>query len=254
MSDQTTPTYQLDVPPEPPETAVGVDDAGTAWQRHGNRWYPATQRSALLFGPPQGWPWSELLLRKGPIRILCYGTVAQEHIAAGVDGSKSGISAARADVRNVAILLGEHYRDGIDGRGNDQCACGWASGDDGDLWPDHVAEVLASAGVLAAAPVAGSVVIDMVAPPVSPELAEHFRRAILNRRVDHPIVRAEDVGAVAGERARFLGLTEHGHPVGSPTIPDGVEKPRLVAKCGGPAICDDCGADAARLKGEADRG
>ncbi|WP_410676691.1 hypothetical protein [Amycolatopsis sp. cmx-4-68] len=43
----------------------------------------------------------------------------------------------------------------------------------------------------------------------------------------------------------FLGFTDHGHPVGTKTVPDNVPMPNAVARCGGPGICPECARDAA---------
>jgi hypothetical protein len=43
--------------------------------------------------------------------------------------------------------------------------------------------------------------------------------------------------------------TEHGHSVPGVTVAG--TRPPLVARCGGPAICGDCRADAERLRREA---
>jgi hypothetical protein len=53
---------------------------------------------------------------------------------------------------------------------------------------------------------------------------------------------------VAEADGKLLGFTRHGHPVGSTTVPDGTPRPPLTAKCGGPAICSECGRDAAVIK------
>lgn len=37
----------------------------------------------------------------------------------------------------------------------------------------------------------------------------------------------------------FLGFTEDGHPMGGP-VPDDVQAPALVARCGGPGACGAC--------------
>jgi hypothetical protein len=55
------------------------------------------------------------------------------------------------------------------------------------------------------------------------------------------------------DRTRFLGFTSHGHPVDCREIPEGIEAPDLVARCGGPAICAVCARDAEAIRGEATR-
>ena len=61
----------------------------------------------------------------------------------------------------------------------------------------------------------------------------------------------ETLRALAGELSKPLGgpWTRHGHSVPGVTVAGG--RPPLVARCGGPAICGDCRADAERLRREA---
>jgi uncharacterized Zn-binding protein involved in type VI secretion len=46
----------------------------------------------------------------------------------------------------------------------------------------------------------------------------------------------------------FLGFTRHGHPVGSTTVPELAIPRPPVARCGGPAMCSECGRDAAVIQ------
>lgn len=47
--------------------------------------------------------------------------------------------------------------------------------------------------------------------------------------------------------------TSHGHPIEGVTVV-GNSRPPLIARCGGPALCSTCRADAERIRREAGRG
>jgi len=72
----------------------------------------------------------------------------------------------------------------------------------------------------------------------------------------HRLANGDDVDSAGRliDRTRFLGFTSHGHPADTKTVPDGVERPGLVARCGGPGMCHECATDAERLREEASRG
>lgn len=48
--------------------------------------------------------------------------------------------------------------------------------------------------------------------------------------------------------------TSHGHPVDGVTVVDSADRPRAVARCGGPALCSSCSTEAAEMRYQAEAG
>ncbi len=96
------PTFALAIPDEPGDTAVVADDAGTAYQRYGGRWY-AARPQVLRLAPiqAQGWEWAELLLRRGQIRLLAPAVAAGEKAAAEQRKATEAFEAAKGKPTTV---------------------------------------------------------------------------------------------------------------------------------------------------------